>query len=231
MGRERAVPPGSFLSRGEATSPPSREVLPARWCDAWAVVLWQRYADTRATIRCRTNGFVTTCCAPARRAFKRTRTPSCSLRRATEAIERKRGLPLRYFSTSKPSILGRCRLRKRRSAGPCWERKRSASSESSKQATWWPSRWRMTSRILRVVGEVSSTIILNCPVTSVPPSCFVPVCVQPPSPVSTVSIACLPHALLMSVHRAHTPAHDSLTAFGHEGMHTPATGEKATRVE
>jgi hypothetical protein len=42
---------------------------------------------------------------------------------------------------------------------------------------------------------------------------------------------CLPHALLMSVHRLHTPVHDSLTALGYEGRHTPYTGEKAMLVE
>src|SRR5256885_8777514 len=40
------------------------------------------------------------------------------------------------------------------------------------------------------------------------------------------SVACLPHVLLMSVHRAHTPAHDSLTAYGKEGTHAlPMAGE------
>lgn len=74
-------------------------------------------------------------------------------------------------------------------------------------------------------------MVLNCPVTSIPPCCFVPVCVQPPFPISTASIACLPYALLMSVHRVFVPVHDSLKAFGHEGMHTPPAGEKAMRVE
>ena len=55
---------------------------------------------------------------------------------------------------------------------------------------------------------------LPCHVRSSLLLCRCPVCAQPPFPISTASIACLPHALLMSVHRAHAPAHDSLTAFG-----------------
>src|SRR5437660_11140820 len=56
--------------------------------------------------------------------------------------------------------------------------------------------------------------------------CFAPACTLPPVPVPTVSVACLPHVLLMSVHRAHTPVHDSLTAYGKEGTHAlPMAGE------
>src|SRR5215471_3656332 len=48
------------------------------------------------------------------------------------------------------------------------------------------------------------------------PSCsalFLP----PPFPVSTATIACLPHMLLMSVHQMHAPVHDSLTTLCQEG--------------
>ena len=43
---------------------------------------------------------------------------------------------------------------------------------------------------------------------------LVPECVQPPFQVSTASLACLPHALLVYIH-------DSLTVFGYEGGHVP----------
>src|SRR6266849_2302000 len=108
-------------------------------------------------------------------------------------IEWKRGSPLRYLSTSKPSILGRSMPRKRRSAGPCRERKRSASTGSSKQTTRWPSRRRMTSRILRVVGEVSSTMTLNCRVTLVPPSCLLSAVVCSLHSHDSMPPSCAPH--------------------------------------
>src|SRR2546421_7674349 len=72
----------------------------------------------------------------------------------------------------------------------------------------------MTSRILREVGEASSTMIRSRRRMLVPPSqIFLP----PLFAVSTATIACLPHALLISAHQAHTPAHDALTAFDQEG--------------
>src|SRR5260221_42822 len=176
------------------------------WFASWAEALRREHPDTRATIRCRTSGFITTCCAPARRAFTRLRIPSCSLRRAMETIEWKRGSPLRYLSTSKPSILGRSMPRKSRSAGPCRERKRSASSGSSKQVTWWPSRRRMTSRILRVVGEMSSTMTLSCRSMSVP--------LLAQLLFSTATIACPPHVLLTGVHQVDCHLHEALTMLG-----------------
>src|SRR5258708_9424349 len=131
------------------------------WFAPGVEALRRGHPDTRATIRCRTSGFITICCAPARRAFTRLRIPSCSLRRAMETIEWKRGSPLRYLSTSKPSVLGRSMPRKSRSSGPCRERKRIASREASNQATWCPPRRRMTSTTLRVVGEAPTTNTLN----------------------------------------------------------------------
>jgi len=38
----------------------------------------------------------------------------------------------------------------------------------------------------------------------------------PPFPVSTPTIACFPHALLISVHQTHPSAHDGFMAFGRE---------------
>jgi len=131
-------------------------------------------------------------------------------------IEWKRGSPLRYFSTAKPSILGRSRPRKSKSEGPCLEReqRRERIIEAGHLvALTVEDDLEDLARRRRGVQHDDSQ--LPCHVRcSLLLRCLVPVCVQPPFQVSTSSIACLPHALLMSIH-------DSLTVLGYEGGHAP----------